>query len=345
LPTRFERINPDILVVDESTKFKNSTAKRFKMLKKVLERIPRRWILTGTFVPNGLMDIFGQVYILDLGSSLGGYITKYRKKFFHQMPWDEYSWLPNEDAFKEITELITPLLLRMKAEDYLDMPELMPINIPVELPEKVMDIYKGVEDEFIALVEGGEIVAANAAAAGTKCRQIANGAVYTGVDREWLWLHDAKLDALEDLVEEINPAPILLLYEFKHDKERIMVKYPDAVNISGMSAAKYRITEDKFNAGELPLVIGHAASMGHGLNLQGDCHHVVYFGIPWSFELYDQSFRRVYRQGQEHEVVFVYHIMANHTKDEDVMQVLGVKGATQEGVYEAVTKRREEMYV
>jgi len=342
-PKRVSKLNIDILCVDESTKFKSHSTRRFKELRKYLPMFPRRWILTGTLVPNGILDLFGQMYILDLGRALGRYITHYRNKYFHQNPWDEYNWWPNDNAYEEISERIAPLLLRLKAEDYLEMPELVSHNVEITLPPRAREIYNEMEAEFIALLESGAVVASNAGAAGTKLRQIANGAVYTQ-NPEWAKIHDEKMGALDDLLEEILPSPTLVLYEYEHDLQRLKVKYPDAVCVTGLSMNKFKTVESEFNAGRIPLLFGHPASMGHGLNLQGSCHHIVWFGIPWNYEHYDQAIRRVYRQGQDADRVFLYHIVARNTKDEDVLEVLARKDRTQGDMYGAFVKKRQEIY-
>ena len=341
--TRLEAVGADVLCVDESTKFKNSTTHRFKALRKVVAEFPRRWILTGTMVPNGIMDMFGQIYMLDLGSSLGQYITHFKNKYFVQIPWDEYNWQEKEGAFDAVTALIAPLTLRMKAEDHLDMPELITTAIDIELPEKIRKMYDDIETEFIHQLEYGEIVAANAAAAGTKCRQIANGAVYTD-HPAWMHLHNEKMTALVDLVEQLGPTPLIVAYEYEHDRQRIKEKFPDAICVTGLSAKQYQDVEDRFNRGEILMLIGHPASMGHGLNLQGACHHMVWFGITWNFEYYDQCIRRIYRQGQKADRVFIYHIIATETKDEDVAEVLLAKGKTQDMLYAAIVRNRKRMY-
>ena len=323
----------DTLIIDESTKFKDSGTQRFKALKGILPRFRRRWILTGTPVPNGLLDLFGQMYILDRGRSLGQYITHYRNEFFMQASWNKWSWTPTPGAFERIVERISPLILQLSSEDYLQMPDLVDIRTEVELPAAAYRKYKEVEDHFISLMDMGEIVAANAAAAGTKCRQMANGAVYIDDDGNWVQVHDAKLDALEDLLEELNGHSVLVLYEFRHDNKRIMERFPTAVEFKSVDPSSI---VDKFNSGDIPLLIGHPASMGHGLNLQGSCHHVIWFGIPWNLEHYDQAIARVYRQGQEHDKVFVYHIVAKDTKDEKVSRVLAAKDRTQQTLLSAL---------
>lgn len=325
----------DTLIVDESTKFKDTRTQRFKALKTNLHKFRRRWILTGTPVPNGLMDLFGQIYILDRGRALGKYVTHYKNEFFMQTGWSKWNWIPQPGAFERVVETISPLILQLSAEDYLKMPELTYHEIEVELPENAAATYRSVEQDFVAMLSESPVVAANAAAAGTKCRQIANGAVYVGEgdDRMWIPVHDAKLDALEDLLEELNGHPVLLLYEFRHDRERILNRFPSAIDLRSGDIAGII---DRFNRGDIPLLMGHPASMGHGLNLQGSCHHVIWFGITWNLEYYDQAIARVYRQGQQSEHVYIYHIMAKDTLDGKVLRVLNKKDKTQQDLLSAL---------
>jgi SNF2 family DNA or RNA helicase len=332
---------PGALFIDESTKFKDSTTKRFKLLKAWLPKFGRRYILTGTVVPNGLMDLFGQMYILDGGRALGRYITHYRNNFFYQPNpvYEEYKWAPNPDAHAEIVKRISPLCLQLNAEDHLQMPELLFRNIYVTLPPKVQEIYAAVDDDFVAAVGDNYVLAANAAVAGGKCRQIANGAVYINDAHDYEILHDEKLDALQELVEGLQGAPLLVLYEFVHDLERILKRFPGTPYIgSGVSTKKVSQYVKDFNEGNIRMLVGHPASMGHGLNLQGACQHVCWFGITWNFEYYDQANRRVYRQGQRGKSVFVYHIVARGTKDEEVLDVLLGKELTQKQLNNALIK-------
>lgn len=348
-PKRFAALGCDVLIVDESTRFKDSQTKRFKLIRKHMYRFKRRYILTGSISPNGLLDLFGQIYILDRGNALGAYITHYRRKFFHQPnsfynPWE---YVPVEGAHEEIARLLSPLCMQMQAEDYLDMPDLINHTIEIELPPSARALYQEVEDEFIAeLKEGTHIVAANAAVAGGKCRQIANGAVYyEEIDEEEAKstrlthdVHNEKVNALAELLEELQGSPVLILYEFQHDRDKILAKFPDIPVLSGASPTKFQDLVNRFNAGTLPWVLGHPASMGHGLNLQGGCHHVVWYGITWNFEHYDQAIRRVYRQGQEAEAVFVYHIVAKGTRDAHVLPVLKQKEKTQKDLLNALVE-------
>lgn len=340
----------DVLCVDESSKFKDSTTKRFKLLKPYLEKFKRRWILTGTPAPNGLEDLFGQIYILDLGRSLGRYITHFRNNFFVRSGYNMYEWKPREGAFQEVVEKISPLLIQLSAEEYLQMPELVYRNIPVKMPYAVYQKYRDVEELFITALEEGNIVAANAAVAGIKCRQIANGAVYQNeLDdlgrKQYVTVHNEKLDALESLLSELNGAPVLVLYEFDHDRARILERLGELPVLgAGLSDKKLNSVIDRFNTGDIPVLLGHPASMGHGLNLQGQCHHVVWFGITWNLEYYDQAIARIYRQGQKSEHVFVYHLVASGTLDEKVLRVLTSKDRTQQGLLTALHKHREENY-
>jgi SNF2 family DNA or RNA helicase len=327
----------DCIIIDESTKFKDSTTKRFRILKKILPTIARRWILTGTPVPNGISDLFGQIYILDQGGALGRYITHFRMQYFERSGYNLYEWKPRVGAFDEIVAKISPLILQLSANDYLEMPE-RPAIPPtlVELPPDAMGRYRSVEDDFLSIADSGNIIASNAAVAGIKCRQLANGAVYDE-NRNVIQVHEAKLDALEGLLEELSGAPTLVMYEFQHDADRIMARLGKLpIFSSGLSGAKLDALIDNFNKGSLPILLGHPASMGHGLNLQQACNHIIWFGIPWNLEHYDQAIARIYRQGQTAKSVFVYHIVAKDTLDERVLKVLRGKDRTQQAVLGAL---------
>ena len=346
---RFERGRYDVLCIDESTKFKNSQSKRFKLLKKCLSTFSRRWILTGSPQPRGIMDLFAQIYLLDEGNSLGRYITHFRSKYFYQPnPYKrQYDYVPHEWAFDDIVERIDPLVIQINTEDHLTMPELIRTNVVVSLPEKAKVIYEQVEDDFISQLDEGLVVAQNAAAAGTKCRQIANGAVYIetgeipieGGSRPFEEVHTNKIEALQELVEEINE-PVLIAYEFQHDVERIKQAFPSAAVIAGGTSAKDASeTIRKFNAGMVDVLVGHPASMGHGLNLQAACSNVIFFGITWNFEYYEQFIGRVWRQGQANDSVMVYHIVCAGTLDERVVRVLQSKELSQKKLLEAISDK------
>jgi len=335
---RWRKLHADILCVDESTKFKNGTSKRFKALRLMLGTFTRRWILTGTPTPNGLLDLFGQIYILDQGNALGRFISHYKQEFFYPSGYGGYEWKPKLGVAEVIAARIAPMVLRLKAEDWLQMPELIFSDINVTLPPAARKTYREVEDQFITDIQNETIVAANAAVAGGKCRQITNGALYsanlgpgTG-KRLYHTIHDAKVDALVDLVDELQGQPLLVMYEFDHDYERILKALPGTPVIGGGTSTKKSLEYiEAFNTGALPVLIGHPASMSHGLNLQEACSRVCWFGLTWNLEFYDQAIRRVYRQGQKANHVMVYRIVAEDTLDEVVLEALKNKDKGQSG--------------
>jgi SNF2 family DNA or RNA helicase len=333
----------DVLIIDESSRFKNSQTKRFKMLKPLLDGFARRWILTGTPCPNGLEDLFGQVYILDLGRSLGRFITHFRRDYFHLAGYNLYDWKPNKDAWEKVTEKISPLILQLSAEEYLQMPELVNVTTLVTLPSSIMKVYESLESEYYAKLQDVELVAGSPAIVGQKLRQIANGFFYQ--EGKAIDVHDRKLQALESILQELGPKPVLILYEFNRDKERICSLIPECKILGGGLSPKEESAIIKgFNDGSITRLAGHAGSMGISLNLQGVCQHVVWFGIPWNLEHYDQAITRVWRQGQTHDHVFVYHIVAKSTKDEEVMLVLGEKDRTQQGLLKRLSAHRRDNY-
>jgi hypothetical protein len=275
------------------------------------------------------LDLFGQIYILDLGHALGRFITHYRNNFFFSTGYGGYTWVPQPDAMEKITARIAPLVLRMRREDYLQLPPLVPEYRWLELPAAARKIYKDLETHFLAELGDEFILAPSAAAAGIKCRQVLNGAVYTRADRsDWQLVHDVKLDAIVDLIEELQGQPLLLLYEFNHDRERLIEKLGWPA-IGQQSQKKDQELIRLFNAGLLPGLIGHPASMGHGLNLQGNCAHVCWYGLTWNLEHYDQSIQRVWRQGNDAARVVIHHLCIKRSLDEVVVEVLESKDKTQ----------------
>lgn len=349
---RWKSFGFDTLVIDELTKFKHTKGVRFKLLKQVLKTFQRRWGLTGTPAPNGLIDLFGQMYVLDMGNALGQYVTHFRMKYFINPDGQGWKWILRAGGEEDIYERIRPLALRASAEDHLELPEIVPLKVFVDLPPKVAELYEELEDELIAAVEERRVVASNAAAASTKCRQIANGAVYidddlesrvAGKKRDVLELHDAKLDALEELHEELNGAQVFVAYEFNHDIDRLRKRFPKAKFMAdAKTTEKARAIEKAWNDGEIDMLFGHPASVGHGLNMQkGNAQHVVWFSMIWDLELYDQFTKRVRRQGNKATRVFVHHIMARKTIDETVFHVLRSKSKTQNALLEALDYRRK----
>lgn len=343
--SRLAATGVDVLCLDESTRFKDPSTNRFKALKRHLSMFKIRWCLTGTPMPNGVQDLFGQMYMLDHGRALGQYITAFRQHFMYvPNPRNPYHYEMQEGAFDRLTEVIKPLVIQLSAEDHIKMPERIYNRVEVELPPHAMKAYREVENEFITKVEEGIVVATNMGVAGTKLRQIANGAVYSEYrddpDAEWIHIHDAKIEALVELREELGGKPIMLLYEYQHDRDRILkVLGEECRCISGASPKQGDEMIQQFNMGQLPVLLGHPASMGHGLNLQVECYNVVWFGITWNLEHYIQANARVWRQGQENPSVVFHHIVAKNTRDERVEAVLSLKDATQRQLLSEVAKR------
>ena len=322
----------DMIVIDELSSFKSPKAQRFKDLKKVRPFAKRIVGLTGT--PGNLMDLWAEIGILDMGQRLGRFIGGYRDRFFIPDKRNReiiFSYKPREGAEEKIYELISDISISMKAVDYLQMPEYISNRVPVRMSETEKDLYDRMESEMLLEYgEGQDIDAVNAAALSNKLQQMANGAVYdeSGNVRQ---IHDGKLDALEDMVEAANGKPLLVAYWFKHDRERILKRFP-ARDISSK-----KDIED-WNAGKIPLALIHPASAGHGLNLQEGGSTVVWFSLTWSLELYQQLNARLYRQGQKHTVV-IAHLITEGTVDEDILLALERKDNTQSAMIEAVKIR------
>jgi len=335
----------DMLVIDESTKFKDTQTKRFKALRAKLHNFKRRVILTGTPVPNGLQDLFGQMFVVDLGAALGKYVTHFRMEFCYQRPGDIHNWHLRAGSDDMIYKRVANRLMRLDIKDHIDMPDLTDNFITVSLPANVRETYKAMEKDFIIQLDTNPIVAANPAVAGGKLRQIANGFLYEGENpRKTHRLHDEKLEALTELVEEMQGRPLLVAYEFEADQEAIMERFdgtkglPAAIDL-GRCKNPERVVE-QFNRGEIPLLIAHPASAGHGLNLQDACNTLCWYGITWNLEYYDQFNARVYRSGQGSSQVMVHHIVCEGTKDEDVMSALEGKDRTQKSFNQAIKRPR-----
>lgn len=350
LEKRYDLLDADTLIVDESTAFKSSNTQRFKLLKYLLSSFRRRYIMTGTPTPNGMMDLFGQIYILDQGAALGRYITQYRSTFFDPVGYMGYDYRLKPGAAEAINDRIKLLALRMAAKDYLDLPERVDNRVVVELPAKARKLYQDLERQFLGLLESGEVLTApSAAAVGIKLRQIANGGVYRNAEHrvdakvhteEWSALHDAKLDALEEIIESQQGKPTLVAYEFQHDATRIKKRFPQAVFVSDYPGAKLNAIFDAWNAGEIAMLCAHPASAGHGLNLQKDKDTIVWFGLTWNLEYYDQLNARILRQGNDNSHVFIHHIIAKDTIDEVIMKVIKDKGNVQTTFLAALKEMR-----
>ena len=318
----------DMLIIDELSSFKSYQSKRFKALRKVRSQIKRVIGLTGT--PGNLMDLWAEIGILDMGERLGRFITRYRETYFVPDKRNQmmiFTYKPKPGAEEAIYDRIGDICVSMKAADYLKMPDLVVSNVEVKMDEKEQKKYDQLKGDLVLPMDGGDIDAASAVGLSNKLLQMSNGACYdeNGTVRK---IHDRKLDALEDLIEAANEKPILIAYWFKHDRERLMKRF-QAVPIDKAEDI------EKWNRGEIPVAIIHPASAGHGLNLQSGGSHLVWFGLTWSLELYQQCCGRLYRQGQEHTVT-IQHIITKGTIDEKVLAALEKKDNTQEAIMAAV---------
>lgn len=325
VPFRF-----DMVVIDELSSFKSHTSKRFKSFLKVRPRIKRIVGLTGTPSGNGLMDLWAEFRLLDMGKRLGRYISHYREAFFEPDKRNQmmvFSYKPRPGAAKEIYQLIGDMTISMKSLDFLPMPKLIMNEVHVKLSPAERKVYDELRKKMALSIEGKEIDAANAAALSGKLLQMANGAVYDD-DHKPIRIHDRKLDALEDLVEAANGKPILIAYWFKHDLARMKER---------LSIREIRSSKDitDWNEGKISVAAIHPASAGHGLNLQAGGSVLIWFGLTWSLELYQQTNARLWRQGQKHTVI-IEHIVTEGTIDEQVMRALQSKNKTQEALIAAV---------
>lgn len=328
----------DMVVIDELSSFKNWNSKRFKAFMQVRPRVKRIVGLTGTPSPNGMMDLFAQFKCLDMGARLGRFITQYRNQYFVPDRMNGqivYSYRLRPGAEKQIYDKIDDITISMKAMDHLKMPELIETRYPVYMDEVEQAQYDEMREDYLLPYKEEAITAANAAALSGKLCQMANGAIYSE-SGETVHIHDRKLEALEDIIEAAQ-GPILLCYWFKHDLERITGK------LEQLKVSYSRIvTEEnirKWNEGKYDVGLIHPASAGHGLNLQHSSNHIVWFGLTWSLELYQQTNARLWRQGQKQDTVVVQHIVTAGTIDEDILDALQSKDASQTRLIDAVKAR------
>lgn len=324
----------DMVVVDELSSFKNAKSNRFRALRKVRPLINRIVGLTGTPAPNSLIDIWSQVYLLDMGDRLGKTFSGYRDRYFNYDPYRFQTTL-KPGAENNIYNAIDDICISMKAKDHLQLPERIHNVIELDLSPKERALYKELEKERVLEFSGGDIVAQTAATLSGKLLQLSSGAVYNEFG-EVQYIHNVKLDALEDIVEEANGKPILVFYHFKHDLERIQKRFKQAELIGGPESI------ERWNNGKIPILLAHPASAGHGLNMQDGGHIVVWFTLNWSLELYMQANARLDRQGQKNSVI-VHHLVLKDSIDERVLSVLEGKEERQEALMDAV-KARMEMY-
>lgn len=325
----------DMVVIDELSSFKNHQSKRFKSLMKVRPIVKRIVGLTGTPSSNGLMDLFAEFKILDMGKRLGYFIGQYRNAYFRPDKMNGpivYSYKPLPNAENAIYEKISDITVSMKANEYLKMPELVTSNCVVELSDNEKKQYDEMKKSLVLEITDGEITAANAASLSNKLCQLSNGAIYDD-EQNIVEIHDRKLDALEDIIESMNGKPLLVAYWYRHDLERIKSRF---------SVREIKTSEDisDWNKGEIPVALIHPASAGHGLNLQNGGSTLVWFGLTWSLELYQQTNARLYRQGQKNTVV-IQHIITKDTIDEHILKALKKKNKTQSDLIDAVRANLE----
>ena len=320
----------DMVVIDELSSFKNHQSKRFKSLMKVRPLVKRIVGLTGTPSSNGLMDLFAEFKILDMGKRLGYFIGQYRNTYFKPDKMNGpivYSYKPLPNAENAIYEKISDITVSMKANEYLKMPELLTSNYVVELSNSEKNQYDEMKKSLVLEITDGEITASNATSLSNKLCQLSNGAIYDD-EQNIVEIHDRKLEALEDIIESMNGKPLLIAYWYRHDLERIKSRF---------SVREIKTSEDisDWNDGKIPVALIHPASAGHGLNLQNGGSTLVWFGLTWSLELYQQTNARLYRQGQKNTVV-IQHIITKGTIDEQILKALQKKNKTQADLIDAV---------
>ena len=341
LPWLVEKCSPyfkwDMVVIDELSSFKSWQSKRFKAFMAMRPYMKRIVGLTGTPSSNGLMDLFAEFKVIDGGERLGRFIGEFRSRYFEEGRRNGnivYEYIPMDYAECQIQDKISDITISMKALDYLDMPELISTKKQVRMSEKEKEKYSQFKKEYVlSELDGLEVTAANAASLTNKLVQLSNGAVYSD-DHTVVPLHEQKLDALEDILESANGEPVLVAYWFKHDLARIIGRLEKLKVKSRVLKTEEDIRE--WNKGNVPVGILHPASAGHGLNLQKGGHHLVWFGLTWSLELYQQTNARLWRQGQEAETVVIQHIVTEGTIDEEILKALENKDAQQERLIEAV---------
>ena len=330
----------DCVVIDELSSFKNHQAQRFKWLRKIRPFV-KRWVgLTGTPTSNGLMDLWAEIGILDGGERLGRFIGRFRDAYFKPGSMNPstgvvFSYIPRPGAEEQIYDRISDITISMKALDYLDMPECVYVNHEVQLSDAERKLYDQLKKDLIIPLEDGDIDAANAASLSNKLLQMSNGAVYDE-NGDARIIHGSKLEMLEDLIEAANGQPVLIAYWFKHDRQRIL----EYLTAAGYAPRDIRESQDikDWNAGKIPVALIHPAGAGHGLNIQEGGHILIWFGLTWSLELYQQTNARLWRQGQK-KTVTIHHIVTKDTVDEDVLAALASKDVTQEKLIAAVKAR------
>ncbi len=326
----------DTVIIDESTSFKNPKAKRFKSLTHILPRVDRLIELSGTPSPNGIQDLWAQVFLLDEGERLGKSFYGFRQRFYSKDPYKPHTWELKSGGYSSCTNLISDICLSLKSDDYIKLPDLISQHIEVSLTPKALREYEELERKMILdLPDLEDISATNAAALSTKLLQLASGAVYDDEGR-WSAINTCKIDALTEMIESLQGEHLIIYYQYRHEKERILQvlkKFKLRV-----SCLENKEDEEKWNRGEIDVIVGHPQSMAYGLNLQGGGNHIIWFSLPWSYEFYTQANKRLHRQGQGKPVI-VHSLITKGTRDEDVLTAIKNKKTTQDAVIESLKAR------
>lgn len=349
---KFRNLKISRLIVDESSYFKHTKTKRFKLLKPALERMQSRWCLTGSPAPNGYLDLFGQVYIMDLGNALGRYITHYKNTYFYPTGFGGYTWVPQPDAEKRIQDKLRPLVKILDGEELLELPKVVNRIVKVQLPPEARKAYAEMELLMLTKLAGEDtITAASAAAASLKCRQIANGGLYK-MERDnvlvekdsWINLHYEKAKAVEEIINELQGRPAMVAYDFNHDLARLREVLGKGIPHIGGGVSPKRSGEIAalWNKGDIPVLPVHPQAVAHGLNLQsGPGNRLIFHSLIWNWEYYFQLIKRLQRQGSKHKHIFVDHIIAENTIDEIMYSVLVMKGRTERSLLSALKQYSE----
>lgn len=331
----------DLTIIDESSSFKNHQAKRFKSLTWVRSKISRIVELTGTPAPNGLIDLWAQIYLLDGGERLGKTIGGYRQRYFdpdQRNAQQVFSYKPKDGAGNTIQDKISDICISMSAKDYLELPECMSVDVPVVLDSRAQAAYKKLERDMLLEVDEDEITATTAAVLGNKLLQLGNGAVY-GENKQVVEIHQCKIEAFLETVEALQGQSALVFYNFKHDRDRLIA----ALAKFGLRVRAYQDSKDAddWNAHKIDILLAHPASTAYGLNLQDGGRHIIWFGLNWSLELYQQANKRLHRQGQKDRVI-IHNLIVQGSMDEDVMDALQGKSDTQDSLLKALRVRIEK---
>ncbi len=326
----------DMVVLDESSSFKNPASKRWKALKRVRPKINRLVLLTGTPAPNAIMDLWAQIYLLDTGERLGKTLGGFRERYFKpdkRNAQQIFSYAPKEGTADEVKRRIGDLCISMQASDYLQLPEKVTVQVPIALDDKGKKAYTAMERDLLLTVDDQTITAQSAAVLTGKLLQIASGAIYDETHTA-IPVHDCKLQAFTELIDSLGGQPSLVFYQFQHEKERIV----QALHRTGVRIYQNRQDADDWNAGKITVLLAHPASTAYGLNLQQGGNHVIWFSPTWSLELYQQANARLHRQGQTSTVI-VHHLVVQGSMDEDVLQALDGKAQVQDGILQALKAR------